>query len=77
MTTGGSGTRIPFRRLTAGGNRGVGVPGDGAGRRAGLGGAVRRTRTCDNAPPLISCSTGVLEPHSTEGWLSIRLRNWA
>ncbi|MFF4774719.1 hypothetical protein [Microtetraspora fusca] len=31
------------------------------------------TRTCNNAPPLISCTTGSLEPHSTQKWLEVKL----
>jgi hypothetical protein len=31
------------------------------------------TRTCNNAPPLISCGAGTLEPHSSEGWLEVKL----
>ncbi|GIH22554.1 hypothetical protein Aph01nite_08640 [Acrocarpospora phusangensis] len=30
------------------------------------------TRTC-STPPVISCGTGGLEPHSSEGWLEVRL----
>ncbi|WP_433221501.1 hypothetical protein [Microtetraspora malaysiensis] len=31
------------------------------------------TRTCNNAPPLLSCTTGALEPHSSQKWLEAKL----
>ncbi|GAT70731.1 hypothetical protein PS9374_06417 [Planomonospora sphaerica] len=34
------------------------------------------TRTCTTAP-LVSCTTGSLEPHSSEGWLEVRFSGGA
>ncbi|GAB1818886.1 hypothetical protein [Herbidospora sp. RD11066] len=31
------------------------------------------TRTCNTAPPFITCGAGTLEPHSSQGWLEVKL----
>ncbi|MEU8176322.1 hypothetical protein AB0C14_25905 [Microbispora hainanensis] len=72
MATHGSGTRIPFRRLTAAGIMAsallgtVLVAGPASAEPYG-------TRSCNNAPPFISCGAGTLEPHSSERWLEVKL----
>ncbi|MGI5162353.1 hypothetical protein [Microbispora sp. CA-102843] len=72
MTPRGSGTRIPFRRLTAAGIMASAFLGTAL--VAGPASAEPYgTRTCNNAPPLISCSAGSLEPHSSERWLEVKL----
>jgi|GEM_PF-3944407 len=62
----------PFRRLAAAGTLAMAflgttlVAGPASAEPYG-------TRTCNNAPPLISCGAGTLEPHSWEKWLEVKL----
>jgi hypothetical protein len=72
MTTRKIRVPMPFRRLAAAGT--VAAVCLGTMLVAGPASAEPYgTRTCNNAPPLISCTTGALEPHSSEGWLEAKL----
>ncbi|MFF3437839.1 hypothetical protein [Streptosporangium sp. NPDC002721] len=72
MTTHRTGRPMPFRRMAAAGTMAVAflgtmlVAGPASAEPYG-------TRTCNNAPPLVSCTTGSLEPHSSQRWLEVKL----
>lgn len=72
MSTRRIGAPMPFRRLAAAGTMATAL----LGTMLAAGPASAEpygTRSCNNAPPLVSCGTGSLEPHSWEGWLEVKL----
>ncbi|WP_067178143.1 hypothetical protein [Microtetraspora niveoalba] len=73
MTTRRTEAPKPFRRLAAAGTMAAAFLGTTMLVTGPASAEPYGTRTCNNAPPLVSCTTGSLEPHSSEKWLEVKL----